>query len=270
MTDKRKEIIIKEILKAVKDRLDSNGLIESVFNILADIFYCDYKLDMHNIDIGNGISVYPQKTNKHFNSNDYKTMDDFLEEYTDCPSEDEMGIDDKITIKKYKIIVKEWIRHDIWSMVCDVFKKHLFNDSQASDIENDVLNALVENNLDEISILEKVISPYPFKKFIEKYDDSYADEVRRQRAEEEQAIYERITNNDKISALIYKDFLLFKDDVSQKYNSEDIELLKKIFIFLIRKYGRKNMEIFVESDYFKKSVSNSIFERFPLIIRTLK
>jgi len=52
MTDKRKETIIKEILKAVKDELDSGELVESVFNILADSFYCEYKYDMYDIDTG--------------------------------------------------------------------------------------------------------------------------------------------------------------------------------------------------------------------------
>jgi len=38
---------------------------------------------------------------------------------------------------------------------------------------------------------------------------------------------------------------------------------------IIKEILKAVMEIFIESDYFKKSVTNSVFERFPLIIRTL-
>jgi len=269
MTDKRKEIIIEEILEAVKDELESGELVESVFNVLADSFYCEYKYDTYDIDTGYDVSTYPQKTNEHFNPNDYKTVGDFLEECTGNTVATYVS-GNGIDVERYESIAEETLRNDIWSIADKIFKKHLLNDDQFDDISDNVFDALIENNLGEMFILEKIIKPYPFKEFIEKYDDSYAEEVRRQRAEEEQAIYERIINNDKISALIYKDFLLFKDDVFQKYNSEDIELLKIICKILLRKHGRKNMEIFVESDYFKKSVSNSVFERFPLIVRTLR
>jgi len=232
MTDKLKEIIIEEILKAVKDKLDRGELAELVFNAYK------YEDDTYDIDMGQ------------------------LEEYYGNTVADE--------IERYKSIAEETLHNDIWFIADDIFKKHLLNNDQVDDISSNVLDALIENNLDEISILEEIISHCSFKEFIEKYDNFYAEEVRQQRVDEERVIYEQIRNNKKILDSIYKDYLRLLGDTIQKYNNEDIELLKIICKILLRKHGRKNMEIFVESDYFKKSVSNSIFERFPLIIRTLK
>lgn len=96
-----------------------------------------------------------------------------------------------------------------------------------------------------------------------------ADEINEIKLNDEKERETKIINDNKISALINNDFLLFKDDRIEKYTSENIDDLKAIIKSLELKFGKENIKIFVKSDYFKKSVSNSLFNRFQLLIKVL-
>ncbi|MHB1646164.1 MAG: hypothetical protein ACYCSW_06595 [bacterium] len=261
-----KEYIANRIITVIKEDLNNGDILDGIYHSLAYDFYYNFKYDTYLIDAGYDISEYPKDTKQHFKLEDYKTVGDFLKEYTGNTVATYIS-GNGISAETYEDDIEEQLDNAISHIINDIFAEYKINKEEEDSVRDDIYDKLIENNLSGIAILETIVKTSSFKDMILKHKD-IADNIYKTRLDEESEKEEIIINNNKISQSICNDFLLFKDK-TEKFTSEDIADLKMIIKSLKLKFGEKNIKIFIESDYFKKNVSNSLFDKFQLIVRTL-
>ena len=122
MKNERKELIIKEILKAVKDNID-NGRFDDLVSTVRRYSGYESSPDMIYLAENYGNNV------------------------ADCVSE-----------LNYKFAIDKAMRHYIWFIANDIFKKHSLNDNEINNIRGSVSAALTKNKLDAISVYKKLNS----------------------------------------------------------------------------------------------------------------
>jgi len=122
MKNERKELIIKEILKAVKDNID-NGRFDDLVSTVRRYSGYESSPDM--------IYLAENYGNELANS---------------------------VCESNYQSAIDKAMRHYIWFIANDIFKKHSLNDNEINNIRGSVSAALTKNKLDAISVYKKLNS----------------------------------------------------------------------------------------------------------------